>query len=441
MTKSLPLLLAMLLARSQDIKTEMTAAYEKLKPALERAQKLANEGKLDEGNAGLLETFPEATRTPVQALILGNVIWANDPKVSYLLHKSAFEKLPDQHDAQLEWALEQHRAGEYAGAVEAYSKYSAAVPEYAIAWGLAADCLVRLGRDRDAVQAWKSAEATQKGSLESFESMVCEIHRESIPLRKRADYLKAIEKGDADAAVALIALDASYPGDWWNIRANQEFLEHDLIAVRALQFADPRRLDAIECAAACGPAKSGEGKIVQDALAKYRFLMNADVNIPSDSALAAILIDHAVESKALGESRKKVADRVLSVARSTNNADLWNGALSLVEGGDLLALEKEAWEATSDVRFALGYLSLTSKEGTLKLDDKVLFSARLLFPEDGNVQRKVYDLAKQGGKVTTGLLLQAIKAEFHHFSSTGIVSRPRAAMLRVYFKELAGLLK
>jgi tetratricopeptide (TPR) repeat protein len=441
MTKPLPLLLAMLLAPSQDIKTEMTAVYERLKPALESAQKLANEGKLDEGNAALLETFPEATRTPVQALMLGNVIWANDPKISYALHKVAFEKLPNQPDAQLEWAMEQHRAGDYAGAVETYSKYSAAAPEYAIAWGLAADCLVRLGRDRDAVQAWKSSEAAQKGSLEGFESMVCEIHRESIPLRKRADYLKAIEKGDEDAAVALIALDAFYPGDWWNIRANQEFLDRDLIAVRALKFSDPRRLDAIECAAACGPAKSGEGKIVQDALAKYRFLTNSDVSIPSDSALAAIIIDHAVESKALGESRQKVADKVVSVARSTKNADLWNGALYLHEGGDLLALEAEAWEATSDVRFALGYLSLMSKEGTLKPNDRVLLSARLLFPENGDVQRKVYDLAKQGGKITPGLLLQAIKAEYHHFSSTGIVSRPRAAMLRVYFKELAGLLK
>jgi tetratricopeptide (TPR) repeat protein len=441
MTRILPLFLAMLLAPPQDFTTEMKEANQKLAPALESAQKLVAEGKLDEANDGLLATFPQATRTPVQALLLGNHIWANDPKVSYPLHKLAVEKLPDQPDAQLEWALEQHRAGEYAGAAQAYSKYSSAVPGYAIAWGLAADCLVRLGQDRDAVKAWKSSEDAQKGSLEGFESMVCEIHRESVPLRMRADYLKAIGKGDPDAAVALIALDALYPGDWWNTRANQEFLERDLVAVRTVKFADPRRLDAIECAAACGPAQSGETKAVQDALEKYRFLMNADASLPSDSALAAIIIDHAVESKALGQSRQKVADKVLSVARSTKNADLWNGALYLLESGDQLALEKEAWEATSDVRFALGYLSLTSKAGTLLPNDKVLLSARLLFPENGDVQRKVYDLAKQAGKVTPGLLLQAIKAEYHHFSSTGIVSRPRAAMLRIYFKELAGLLK
>jgi|SRR5579862_290295 len=432
--------LVMLLAARQDFQTQMKAANQKVTPALETAKNLIDEGKLDEANAVLLETFPEATRTPVQAILLGNVIWAHDPKLSYALHKAGVEKLPDQPDAQLEWAMEQHRAGEYAGAAEAYAKYSAAVPENAIAWGLAADCLVRLGRDRDAVKAWKSSEE-QKGSLEAFESMVCEIHRDSIPLRKRSEYLKAIGKGDADAAVALIALDAFYPGDWWNTRANQEFLERDIVAVRAMKLDDPRRLDAIECAAVCGPAKSGETKIVQDALKKYHFLTDAEVSIPSDPALAAIIIDHAVESKALGESRQRVAAKVLSVARSTKNADLWNGALYLIEGGDPLALEKEAWEATSDARFALGYLSLTSQAGAIKPDDKVLLSARLLFPENGNIQRKVYELAKQGGKITPGLLLQAIKAEFHHFSSTGIVSRPRAAMLRVYFKELAGILK
>jgi hypothetical protein len=129
------------------------------------------------------------------------------------------------------------------------------------------------------------------------------------------------------------------------------------------------------------------------------------------------------------------------IARSTKNGDLWNGALYLSQGGDLLALVKEAWDATGDVRFAIGYLSLASKAGTLKLDDEVLLQARLKFPENGPVQRKVYDLAKQDGKVTPGLLLQGIEAEYHHFSSTGVLPRPRAAMLRVYFKELAGLLK
>jgi len=441
MAKVLPLFLAMLLARPQDPKSEMMAAYEKLKPVLERGQKLVSDGKLDEANAGLLETFPEATRTPVQALLLGNLIWATDPKVSYALHKAAVEKLPNEPDAQLEWALEQHRAGEYAGAAEAYAKYSAAVPEYAIAWGLAADCLVWLGRDRDAVKAWQASEQAKKGSLENFESMVCEIHRESIPLRQRADYLKRVGKGDADAAAALIALDAFYPGDWWNTRANKEFLERDLIAVRALKFADPRRLDAIECAAACGPAKPDDTKTVQNALAKHRFLTDADVSVPSDAALAAIIIDHAVESKALGESRPKVAEKVLAIARSTKNADLWNGALYLLEGGDPLALEKEAWDSTSDVRFALGYLSLMSKPGTLNPDNEVLQRSRQLFPENGHIQRKAYDLAKKDGKVTPALLLQLIQAEYHHFSSTGIIPRPRAAMLRIYFKELADLLK
>jgi tetratricopeptide (TPR) repeat protein len=437
----LQLVFALLQAAPQDSKAEVTAAYQDLKPALERGRKLIAEGKLDEAHAGLLETFPEAARTPAQAFMLGNLIWPNDPKVSYALHKLAAERRPEVQDFQLEWAMEQHRAGEYAGAAEAYSKYCAAVPEYAVAWGLLADCLVRLGRERDAVKAWQSSEAAKKGSLEAFESMVCEIHRESVPLRQRADYLKAVLKGDAEAAVALIALDAFYPGDWWNTRAQKEYLDRDLVAVRAVKFADPRRLDAVECVSECGPAKPEDTKSVRDALTRYRFLVDADVSVPSDAKLAAILIDHAVESKALGATRQQVGDKVLGVARSTKNADLWNGALYLSEGGDLLALEKEAWDATGDVRFAMGYLSLASKAGTLKKDDDVLFRALLMFPEHGHVQRRAYDFAKQDGNVTPGLLLQLIKAEYHHFSSTGVLPRPRAATLRAYFKELAGLLK
>lgn len=433
--------LTLLASPPQDFKNDLKADAEKAKLTLQLGQRLLLDGKLDKANAGLLELFPEATRTPSQSFLLGNLIWATDPKLSYALHKAAVEKLPDEADPQLEWAMEQHRRGEYKGAAEAYAKYSAAVPEYAVAWGLAADCLARLGRDRDAVKAWQSSESAKQGSLESFESMVCEIHRESIPVRERSEYLKAVAKGDADAAVALIALDAFYPLDWWNTRANKDFLKRDMVAVHAVKFVDPRRLEAIECTAAVGPLSQKDVKAVREALSQYRFLLDDDVSVPSDPKLAAIVIDHAVESGALGETRKKVADKVLAAARSTKNADLWNATLFLYQGEDQLALEKEAWEATSDARFAMGYLSLMAGSGTLNKEDAILSRALQLFPENGFIVRKSYDLAKKDGTVTPELLLQAIKAEFRHFSSTGMLPRPRAALLRVYFKELDGLLK
>jgi hypothetical protein len=433
------LTLALLALAPQDFKTDLKAAYEKTKPLLERGRTLILEGKLDEAEGALLELFPEAGRTPVQAYLLGNLLWPSNPKMSYALHQRAAEKFPEEPDVQLEWAMEQHRAGDYAGAADAYAKYSAAVPEYAVAWGLAADCLIRAGRDRDAVKAWKASEDAKKGSLELFESMVCEIHRESIPLRLRADHLKGVAKGELDAAVALIALDGFYPGDWWNNRANKEFLSRDLVVVRKQKFGESRRMEAIECVAALAPAKSDETSTVRDALTKFRFLTDPDVTIPSDPKLAAIIIDHAVESNALGDRRKAVFDKVLTVARSTKNGDLWNAALFLYDGRDLLPLEKEAWEASGDLRFAIGYLTLTSQMGTLKTDDEILVQARKSFPESSRVIRHAYDLAKRDKKVTAGLLAEAIKAEYHLFSSTGVVPRPRAALLRLYFKELAAL--
>ena len=45
------------------------------------------------------------------------------------------------------------------------------------------------------------------------------------------------------------------------------------------------------------------------------------------------------------------------------------------------------------------------------------------------------------GKVTEALLVQGIKAEFRHFSSTGVLPRPKAATLRAYFRELAKIVK
>src|SRR5690349_6461139 len=104
--KSLILLaLALLSAAPQDFQTESREAYEKLKPATERGRKLITEGRLDEADAGILATFPEATRTPVQAYLQGNLLWLDNPKTSYALHKLSAQKLPDVPNVQLEWAM------------------------------------------------------------------------------------------------------------------------------------------------------------------------------------------------------------------------------------------------------------------------------------------------------------------------------------------------
>ena len=51
-----------------------------------------------------------------------------DRKQSYALHRAVALAEPDNTAVVWEWGLEQHRAGEYAGALAAYEKFSKVRP-------------------------------------------------------------------------------------------------------------------------------------------------------------------------------------------------------------------------------------------------------------------------------------------------------------------------
>ncbi|HZW05814.1 MAG TPA: hypothetical protein VFF65_01725, partial [Phycisphaerales bacterium] len=81
-------------ALADDFRDQCRAVMPKLRTALEQAEKLQIEGKLDEANNGLLGAFPEP-RTPAQNFMLANVLFKQDPARSYAMHKRVAEALPE----------------------------------------------------------------------------------------------------------------------------------------------------------------------------------------------------------------------------------------------------------------------------------------------------------------------------------------------------------
>lgn len=154
---------------------EASAKVMELQPQLEQ---MATEGRIKEGNEQLLAVFPQAKRSAVQALVLGNVLYGMDAKLSYALYQEAALKEPHEQRVLLEWAMEQHRAGEMAAALAAYDEYAERDPEFAPAHGLAADCLIRLNRVAEAKARWRRSEDARRGSLETFETLVCEVYKD-----------------------------------------------------------------------------------------------------------------------------------------------------------------------------------------------------------------------------------------------------------------------
>jgi hypothetical protein len=93
---------------------------------------------------------------------------------------------------------------------------------------------------------------------------------------------------------------------------------------------------------------------------------------------------------------------------------------------------------TNDVRFAAGYLYERLKQKTLTANDPLLIKALQQFPEDSWVLAAAIAV---NNPPREELLVQAIKAEYRHFSSApGLAIRPSARPLRNYFAQLAQVL-
>jgi tetratricopeptide (TPR) repeat protein len=426
-----------------DVRAEMMEASEKVQARMGDAGALLAEGKIDQINKTILATFTENSRTAVQALVLGNALFRGDPKASYALHKRAAAELPDEPMAQLEWAMEQHRAGEFDGAGKAYEKFVAANPQFGPALGMWSECLIRTGKVKEATETWIRSEQGG-GSLEQFESWVCEVHNHRVPDRERADLIKKVAAGDAVAGVQLVALDCNFERDWWNRGPQEGYLKKDLEFLNDAKFPNTAATREARCAAECGIIQaSGEGN-VRTVLRKYGLLVDEKATLPSEDALLAPLfaaaLDHGLSQ---ADARQKFGQRVLDRAKVSRNAEVYNVAAHLyLETDKLPEIDQAGWDATGDPRFAASLLAGLIAKDALKLDDPRLANALIQFPQDAQIRQVEVVLAQKSGKLTTEMLVDAIKAEFTHFSVGGILEgRPSAKALRVYYAELSKQLK
>jgi thioredoxin-like negative regulator of GroEL len=434
--------------KSDDLFRDATMrAYQKAQTVLPFCEKLMVSGDWNGANEKLVSTFPESNRSTAQTFLLGNLLYEIDRKRSYILHQTAAAAEPQNMAVVWEWAMEQHRAGEYANALESYQKFSTANPGDAACYALQADCLLRLNRIDEAAEAWRKSEAAPNGSLEQMETLVCAVKREAMPYQKRAGLLaKAIQKQDVKAASDLIALDCDFPRDWWNSGVYESYLSNDLAAIKtSLKLSqEDANYRAICGAAECATASQEEPNEVRAILKKYRLFADDPATIPTNGGLTAIVLNAVINSEAMDKAtlRQKIGPLLLGQARRGKDLQMWNAALLVAEQppNNLIKLEMEGWQATGDTRFAAGVLMIKAANGQLAGGDPDLIAAQKQFPESGLVQRVVYEMAKREKKITKQLLADAAKAEYKHFSSSvafaTVVNRPRSDYLRQYFAEL-----
>ena len=421
-----------------DFGSEGESAASALQAVMPRAQVLVDEGKVDEGNSLVLETFPEKTRTPTQAFMLGNVLFSQDPKKSYELHKLAAQMLPQESDVQLEWAMEQHRAGEYAGAADSYATFAKANSNSAVAYGLMAECLIRTGKTKQAVDAWQASEKAPGGTIEKLESLVCEVNAHRYPYRERAEWLNKAKAGNIEAAEQLMALDLAFPKDWWNVRPNVAYLNRDIALLRKTTFED-KRIAEILCAGDCALAADAKNPIAP-ILRKAGFLLDDKTTFPQSGTMMSAMLLSAITTGAItkADARAKWGETLLQQITTSKDKELINVAANLYLDTDKLQeIDARGWDAAGDERFAVSLIFKLAEQGKLKLDDPLLAKAVKEFPENALLAGIVVHLSEKENKPLRAALINAIKAEYTHFSPQPISGRAGAAALRHYFSMLA----
>src|SRR5262249_2201621 len=154
---------------------------------------LALDGHVAESTQVLLEAVPEAKRRPAHDFALGNILFRSRPDISRALHRKAVEAMPDSTMAQLEYAMEEQRAGNCAAAAPAYGKVLVALPQREYLPALHADCLVQLGQYQAAVEHWDQARHPRYHI--AIEKQIHEIYGEIAPGQRRGEMLERFRRG------------------------------------------------------------------------------------------------------------------------------------------------------------------------------------------------------------------------------------------------------
>jgi tetratricopeptide (TPR) repeat protein len=428
----------------EEFRKAALAAFEEIEATLHRAEERVVEGEVEEANRSLLEFFPASTRTAAQAFTVGNLLFKADPVQSTELHHVAAEEAATVPDVLFEWALEQHRLKNYGAALKTYRQYLKSVPDFAPAYGLAAECALRTGEVAGAVSLWQKSEEASAGSLEKFESLVCEVNGSVYPDGIRKTLLPRVKSGDAQAATELLLLDSAWPTDWWNAAPEPSRLKRDLDLVDTT-FTEPAAdLKAARCVAQCAllgadaaPAKKRE------VLVNAGFVFDKEATLPNHGKVLSALIQVAKQITDKTTLRDRFGARILEIAKESKDPEAYRTAAHLYQDTDKLAeIGREAWDATGDPRFAGSLLLGLYAQKKLTLDHPLVRRAENEFPDNSEIAHVLVRLAAEAGDALEPHLIAAIKAEYTKFSSDrpGVdFPRPSAYVLRGYFSALGKL--
>lgn len=425
-------------AATVSLREQAAEVYQRHARTLEEANTLALQGETGRANA-MLRSIVRQSDNPATRFMVANLLYSFDPDVSYAWHRSAWEAFPEDPLTNLEWAMEQHRRGEFAGAVPCYRRcFAAGLGANYIA--LLADCLIRTGDLRGAVEAWDAAGHPTHHT--SIDFAIYEIYGKRSPLQRRSDLLASIHDGASDRIAALIELDLNFDRDWWNSNVFSPGLASDLDLARAILGENSRDYACLAALAKlaqiqnAGPAQVAEvfraagfdfaqpSELPRSTLALRAMveqMIQADVHKP------ALLYD-ALENELWARAKPEANDR--------DALHLLAFLAVRAENGRLEEIARYGWSVCHDPDFAASLaIELFARHPA---EARGLVSdARRTHPEHAELAKLAYRLC-DNPESDVDVIVDAIKAEYQDLSY-GLAIRDSYTLKSLFFRLKSAL--
>jgi hypothetical protein len=426
-----------------DMSKDINLLREKYAATFDRANRLTYQGYVDSANREL-RAIADKERSPAARLMVGNLLYALDPEASYALHRDAYAAVPKDPSSTLEWAMERHRRGEIQEALPLYRYYLKRKPKDESVNALVAECFLRMGDLRGAVEAWRKARHSHNHT--GIDLAIFAIHGDPPFWRQRSDLLKRVNAGDLSVAESLIATDIEGRLDWWNAEDDPYLVNADLQTLRDA-LGDTPRYRQMQCWVRIQKPRHRSEGVLEQELREAKVLLDQTV-LPESSKVASDLIRKAVPAGLLNKESlrrqfgKELRRRAHSELRDVDALDLlWYLSDDGKSGAELDTLDRWGWDQYADARFAASYLSGLREKKALRGNNPDLRRAVEQFPDDSRILAFAIDTALQEKKLDQPLLVQTIKAEFRRLSN-GTGGKPDSYTLARLFnlleKEMKG---
>ncbi len=421
------------LANDEKFMDEVTLASEThYKDAGAKAEELLAAGKLDEANQLYLSARPEKDLIAADCFVLGNVFYKIAPDLSAKFLGLAYQAMPENPEINLEWAMVLHRDGKTKEAANSYLKSITKHPDAYLPHVLVADCLVRNGDLKEAIEHWKKANHPQHHTGIDF--AICEIYGPLSPDLRHNQILKAVKRGETARLEELIALAGHWDRDWWNSDSNTSAIKRSLALADDFLKSEPERLAQAKFYASTFKDDAITSEWLREKLTGLKLILGDKDSLPTSSIVADRLCALAMEHKLVTKKDllKRYEDELRKRALKTKPDDLTAlnllAALLVPDDADktgsnkLAEIDQAGWEEFHDARFAASLLA--GKMGRKELDSSSPLLKKTLddFPEDPWICKFALQLAAKDKLPLKPYIIAAIKAEFRHLSvNMGII--------------------